>query len=139
MNKTLLVIVCAAAFLQACSKSEQPEAPPPNLTDASSVPAAKQAIEQKQVAQAPKADKATPLDAYKELTSGKTLMFTYLHQPCCGLHLVGRLKVTGPWFNQSTHLSHHRLQSSSCFEGQNGNTLPPERQIFAHLYKWITS
>ena len=78
MNKTLLVIVCAAAFLQACSKSEQPEAPPPNLTDASSVPAAKQAIEQKQVAQAPKADKATPLDAYKELTSGKTLMFTYL-------------------------------------------------------------
>ena len=70
-------MLCTAALLQACSKTD-PAAVSPNLADAASIPAAKQAVEVKQVAQAPKADKATPLDAYQELSSGKTILFTYL-------------------------------------------------------------
>ena len=77
MKKILTLVICAAAILQGCSKSDKDEAPV-SLKDAASTAQVIKAVEEKKAADAPKANKSVPLEQYKELNSGKQLLLTYL-------------------------------------------------------------
>lgn len=74
MKKILFLALFSAILTVGCSKNEEKV----SLNDASSASKAKKAVEEKQVAAAPKADKSTPLDQYRNMNSGRQLMFAYL-------------------------------------------------------------
>jgi hypothetical protein len=77
MNNRLIPIAFAAlvAALSGCSKEEKPTV---SLDELKSPEKLKKAIEKKEAAAAPKADKSVPIEQYKELSDGKQLMFTVL-------------------------------------------------------------
>ena len=66
--------VCSLALMFGCSKKDEV---PVSLNDANSTETAKKAVEETKVAEAPKANKATPLDQYQDLAEGKQLLFAY--------------------------------------------------------------
>lgn len=74
-NKQLILVALSATLLIACSKKE--DAPAPNLADAMSQKTAAAAVQEKQSAAAPKADKSVPADTYQKMNDGKQLMFAY--------------------------------------------------------------
>lgn len=76
MNRTTLTIACICAFAVTPGCSKKDEAPV-SLNDARSTVTVKNAVEQTKAAEAPKANRSTPLDQYQELTGGKQLLFTY--------------------------------------------------------------
>ncbi|MGQ3046520.1 MAG: hypothetical protein ACT6Q8_15995 [Niveispirillum sp.] len=83
MKKAAILLMCAATILPGCSKTEEktPQAQedsPVSLSDATSTSKAKEAIEEKQAAAVPMADKSVPLSSYKAMESGRALMFAHL-------------------------------------------------------------
>lgn len=66
--------VCAFALLFGCSKKDEA---PVSLNDANSAATVQKAIEETKAAEAPKANKATPLEQYQELSGGKQLLFAH--------------------------------------------------------------
>ena len=77
MKKTTIALACACTLVLMAGCSKKTDEAPVSLSDAHSVAAAKKAVETAKVSEAPKANKATPLDQYQILSSGKQLLFTY--------------------------------------------------------------
>lgn len=83
MKKSIIstmVMVSAAMAISACSKDDggnKDNNPAPSLSDARNLEKVKKAVEEKKVADAPKADKSIPLESYAKL-DGMNLMFTYI-------------------------------------------------------------
>jgi hypothetical protein len=74
MKKVVFSILVAAILAAGCSKNEEQV----SLNDANSASKAQKAIEEKKVAAAPRADPSVPMEQYRDMNSGRQLMFAYL-------------------------------------------------------------
>ncbi|MFT3777314.1 MAG: hypothetical protein QM772_03370 [Ottowia sp.] len=76
MNNSIVLAAGAALMLAGCG--EKNAEPPATLDAATSVTQARQVVQAKQSAAAPRGDAAVPLESYQELTSGKQLLYAFL-------------------------------------------------------------